>query len=94
MNYLHTTLVLHHCGQPITAEKISNILKAIDIEPDEQKIKQLVATLESVDIKESLQNMTLPVHEQPIVDEVPIVESEEEIEEEKEEEMDLTDLFG
>ena len=87
MNYLHTTLVLHHCGQPITAEKISNILKAIDVEPDEQKIKQLITTLETTDIEETLRK---PI-EQPVVE---IEEVVKEIEEEKDEEMDLTDLFG
>ena len=55
MNYVYAALLLHKSGKEITEESITKVLKAAGIDPEEAKIKALVAALEDVDIDETIE---------------------------------------
>jgi len=96
--YAYAALLLHSAKKEINEENVRKVLEAAGIQPDEAKIKALVASLEGVNIDEILQQaVTLaapPAQEKK--------EEEEKKEEKKEEEeksleeaaAGLSALFG
>ncbi len=62
MEYVYSAMVLHSAGKEISEDGISNILKAVGIEPDESRIKALTACLEGIDIDEAIkEGIAMPV---------------------------------
>ncbi len=54
MEYVYSALLLHAAGKEITEESVAAVLKAAGIEPDQARVKALVASLEGVDIEEAI----------------------------------------
>jgi len=52
MQEVYAALLLHEAKQPITLENLTKILQAAGIQPDEGKLKALVASLEGQNIDE------------------------------------------
>jgi large subunit ribosomal protein L12 len=59
MEYIYAALLLHKLGKEVNENNLSGIIKASGIEPDETKIKSLVASLKGVDIDNELKNASL-----------------------------------
>ena len=103
MEYVYAALLLHKLNKDITEDSVKNVIKATGANPDEVKIKALVAALSEVNIDESLKST-------PMAMAVPATaaaadsgetqaedEKKEEKKDEKKEEEDLeglSSLFG
>jgi large subunit ribosomal protein L12 len=105
MECIYATLLLHHAGQKINEENIRKVLKAANIEPEEVKIKALIAALSEINLEEVLKGVatmpTMPVTVAPTAEATvekkeEKKEKEEKAEEKKEEEAleGLSTLFG
>lgn len=92
MEYVYSALLLHSTKQPINEENVKKVLRASGVQPDDAKVKALIASLEGVDIDEAIKQAVVAV----------AVPKEEKKEEEKEEEgkkieeaaAGLSALFG
>jgi len=101
MEYVYAALLLHSSGKEVSEEGISVILNAVDITPDEVRIKALVTALEGVDIESVLAKApTAAAVAAPVVaaEAAPAAKAEEVEEEEEEAEESgiegLGALFG
>jgi large subunit ribosomal protein L12 len=56
--YVHAALLLHSAAQKIDEESLKKVLSAAGIQPDEIRIKSLVASLEGVNIDEAIKTAT------------------------------------
>ena len=56
MEYVYAALLLHKLNKDITEDNVKNVIKATGANPDEVKIKALVAALSEVNIDESLKS--------------------------------------
>jgi large subunit ribosomal protein L12 len=54
MEYVYAALLLHKLKQNITEDSVKNIVKAAGVNPDEVRVKALVAALSEVNIEEAL----------------------------------------
>ena len=54
MEYVYAALLLHKLNKDITEDNVKSVIKATGANPDEVKIKALVAALSEVNIEESL----------------------------------------
>ncbi len=54
MEYVYAALLLHKLKKDITEDNVKNVIKATGENPDDVKIKALVAALSEVNIDESL----------------------------------------
>jgi len=59
MEYIYAGLLLHKLGKDINDANLKKVVAASGIEPDESKIKSLVASLKGVDIAKELENASL-----------------------------------
>ena len=59
MEYIYAALLLHKLGKSINEEHLGKVLAAAGTDPDESKIKSLVASLKGVDIDKELESATL-----------------------------------
>jgi len=59
MEYIYAALLLHKLGKEVNSEHLKKVLAAAGEEPDESKIKSLVASLKGVDIAKELENAAL-----------------------------------
>lgn len=101
MEYVYAALLLHSSGKEVSEEGISAILNAVDITPDEVRIKALVTALEGVDIESVLAKApTSAAVAAPVAaaEAAPVAKAEEVEEEEEEAEESgiegLGALFG
>jgi large subunit ribosomal protein L12 len=53
MEYVYAALLLHKLKQDITEDSVKNVVKAAGVDPDEVRVKALVAALGEVNIEES-----------------------------------------
>jgi len=93
MEYIYGALLLHKLGKPVDAEHLTKVIKATGVEPDEAKVKSLIASLHGVDIANELANASTAV----AVSAGPVeAKKEEKKEEEKpaESAAGLASLFG
>jgi len=58
MEYIYAALLLHRAGQQITEENVKKVLSAAGINPDEARVKALVAALSEINIDEVLKGAT------------------------------------
>jgi large subunit ribosomal protein L12 len=100
MEYVYAALILHKLEKEINEENLKNVIKATGIEPNEVKIKSLVASLSEINIEEALKATAAPMMvqqpAQPDQEAQPKTE-EKPKEEKKEPEENLTglsSLFG
>ena len=84
MEYIYAVLLLHNAKKEITEENIKNVLKAAGIEPDDAKIKGIIATLKDVNIDEAIEKAATPV----AVAQAPVSEEKKE---DKKEEPEVTE---
>jgi len=54
MEYVYAALLLHKLKQEINEANVKNVVKAAGVEPNEAKVKALVAALSEVNIEEAL----------------------------------------
>ena len=99
MEYIYAALLLHRLGKELTEENIKKVVKATGVEPDEVKVKALVAALNEINIDEALKTaVAMPVTAAPPAEEEKeeVKKEEKEEEEKKEEEAleGLAALFG
>lgn len=83
MEYIYSALVLHAAGKPVDVDGVTNVLKGAGVEPDESRVKALVAALDGVDIEEALK--TAVAAAAPAAGGAPAAAEEQEEEEEEEE---------
>ena len=91
MEEVYAALLLHSAKQSINEESISKILQSAGLDPDQAKIKALVASLEGVNIDEAIKQAAVAVA-------APAEEKKEEKKEEskkaEEDAVGLSSLFG
>ena len=61
MEYVYSALLLHSAKQPINEDNIKKILQGAGVQPDDAKIKALVASMEGVNIEEAIQQAAVVV---------------------------------
>jgi len=61
MNYVYASLLLHSAGKPVNEENIKKVIAATGEQPDEVKVKALVAALEGVNIEDVISKAAMPV---------------------------------
>ncbi len=59
MEYIYAALLLHKLGKHVDSEHLHKVIAAAGEEPDESKIKSLVASLKGVDIAKELEGAAL-----------------------------------
>ncbi len=86
MEYVYAALMLHKAGKKVDGEGIKKVVEAAGIQPDEAKIKALVASLDGVDIGKTLDEAkAMRTQAPPAPAEVGKKEAKKESKEEKEE---------
>ena len=99
MEYVYAALLLHKAGKDVTDESLKKVLEAAGVQPDDARVKALVAALEGVNIDEAMEKaVASPAVAAPSApaSEEKKEEKKEEDEEKKEEEAvaGLGALFG
>ena|ERR671928_243167 len=104
MEYVYAALLLHKLKQDITEDSVKNVVKAAGVDPDEVRVKALVAALGEVNIEEALKAAPVAVAAgapaasgaAPAAGAAAPPKEEEKKEEKKEEEAleGLSSLFG
>jgi len=99
MEYVYAALLLHKAGKEINEENMKKVISAAGIEPDEGRIKAIVAALEGKNIDEIIANAVVaaPAAAAPAQAAAPAEEKKEEPKEAKKEEeaaAGLGALFG
>ncbi len=61
MNYVYASLLLHSAGKPINEENVKKVVSSTGEQPDDAKIKALVAALDGVNIEEVISKAAMPV---------------------------------
>ena len=93
MEYMYAAMLLHSAGKEIAEGAVTNILNAAGINPDNTRVKALVAALAEVDIDEAVKAPVFTAATAAPAAAPAEEEAEEEPkEEEKEEEEDLQGL--
>ena len=54
MEYVYTAMLLHSAGTEVSAKSVEKVLKAAGVKADKSRAEALVASLEGVDIEESM----------------------------------------
>jgi len=54
MEYVYAALLLHKLKQNITEDSVKSVVKAAGVNPDDVRVKALVAALSEVNIEEAL----------------------------------------
>ena len=100
MEYVYAALLLHKVGKEINEENLKKVISAAGVQPDEGRIKSLVAALKGKDIDEMIKNVSIAAPataaapaEQPAKKEEKKTE-EEEKKKEEEAAAGLGALFG
>ncbi len=102
MEYVYAALLLHSAGKEITEDNVKNVLKGAGIEPDDARVKALIASLKEVNIEEAIKQAAVAPAAAPAAPAAaPAEEKKEEkkaAEEEKKSEEEaaggLASLFG
>ncbi len=99
MEYVYAALILHKLGKEINEENVSKVISAAGVEPNQSKIKALIAALEEVNIDEALKTVTIVAP--TVAESTKSVEKKEEAKKEEKEEAKqeeavegLASLFG
>ena len=65
MEYVYAALLLHKLKQEVNETNVKKVVKAAGVEPDEARIKALVAALSEVNIEEALKSTPIAVAAAP-----------------------------
>jgi len=55
MEYVYAAMLLHKAGQKVDEASVKKVLEAAAVQPDDARIKALVASLEGVNIDEAIE---------------------------------------
>lgn len=97
MEYIYAVMLLHGAGKEISESSVINILNEAGINPDNMRVKALIAALEGIDIDEALK---APVYSAALApaaspaEEKKAEKPEKEVKEEEEDLQGLSILFG
>lgn len=58
MEYIYAALILHRLGKEINEENVAKIISAAGVEPNQAKIKALIAALSEVNIDDALKSVS------------------------------------
>lgn len=58
MEYVYAALLLHYAKQEINEDNLSKVLQAAGLQPDEVRVKTLIAALKEVNIDEAIKTAT------------------------------------
>jgi len=106
MEYVYAALLLHRAGKEISEDNVKKVLSAAGVNPDEARVKALVAALSEVNIDEVLKTATMmpaaPIAAAPAAPQEEKPEAKKKEEKKKEEEKKeaeealagLSSLFG
>lgn len=103
MEYVYAALLLHKLKQGITEDSVKKVVKAAGVDPDDVRVKALVAALSEVNIEEALKTAPVAMAAAPAAGGAPAAaggsaaaKAEEKKDEKKEEEAleGLSSLFG
>ncbi len=61
MNYVYASLLLHSAGKDINEDNIKKVVSATGENPDDVKVKALVAALDGVNIEAVISKAAMPV---------------------------------
>ena len=61
MEYIYSALLLHSAKQPISEDAVKKVLQGAGIQPDEAKVKALVASMEGVNIEDAIKQAAVAV---------------------------------
>lgn len=93
MQEVYAALLIHAGGGQITEEKITEIIKSSGAQPDTNKIKALVASLQGVNIDEAIKQAAVSMAA-PAAEEKKEEKKEEEGKKPEEAAAGLSALFG
>lgn len=99
MEYVYAALLLHKLKQNITEDSVKSVVKAAGVNPDDVRVKALVAALSEVNIEEALKAAPVAMAAAPAAGGAAAAapaKAEEKKDEKKEEEAleGLSSLFG
>jgi large subunit ribosomal protein L12 len=103
MEYVYAALLLHKLKQDVNEDNVKNVIKSTGVEPDDVRVKSLVAALSDVNIEDALKAAPIAAAAPASAQATPAASSsgaaakeDEKKEEKKEEEAleGLSSLFG
>ena len=65
MEYIYSAMLLHSAGQKITEANVKKVLEAAGVKADDGRIKALTASLDGVNIEETIKNAAVPAAAAP-----------------------------
>jgi large subunit ribosomal protein L12 len=83
MEYIYCAMLLHSAGKEINEANIKKVLDAAGVKSDATRIKALTASLEGVNIEETIKNAAVPVAAAPASTGAPAEKVSDEKKEEK-----------
>jgi large subunit ribosomal protein L12 len=90
MEYIYSAMLLHSAGKEINEANVKKVLDAAGVKADAGRIKALTASLDGVNIEETIKNAAVPVAAAPVaapVEKASGDKKEEKKKEEKKEEV-------
>ena len=61
MNYVYASLLLHSAGKEISEDNLKKVITSAGEQPDDSKIKALIAALDGVNIDETISKAAMPM---------------------------------
>ena len=94
MEYVYAALILHRLGKKVDEESIKKIITAAGVQPDEIKVKALVAALGEINIDEALKSAVAMPAQQQAAPAAAVTPAKKEEKKEEEALEGLAALFG
>lgn len=66
MEYIYSAMLLHSAGKEINEANVKKVLEAAGVKSDAGKIKALTASLEGVNIEETIKKAAVPIAAAPV----------------------------
>jgi large subunit ribosomal protein L12 len=83
MEYIYSAMLLHSAGKEINEANVKKVLDAAGVKSDAGKIKALTASLDGVNIEETIKNAAVPVAAAPAASGAPAEKASGEKKEDK-----------
>lgn len=91
MEYVYAALILHKLGKEINEENVAKIISAAGVEPNQAKIKALIAALSEVNIDDALKSVSsIPMASVSVTSTAQAQPTEEKKKEEEEKKKEAT----
>lgn len=89
MEYIYSAMLLHSAGKEINEANVKKVLEAAGVKSDAGRIKALTASLEGVNIEETIKKAAVPVTAAPAT--APVEKASGEKKEDKKKKEDKTE---